>query len=70
MATAATEIVEFSPSSLQRQDEDATRWVEAGLEGCSDVGLGGLEEGVPAALGLSPKRVFKVSLRDVWLQSI
>lgn len=28
MATAATEIVEFSPSSLQRQDEDATRWVE------------------------------------------
>ena len=28
--TAAAEAVEFSPTSLQRQDEDATRWVEAG----------------------------------------
>lgn len=26
--TAAAEAVEFSPTSLQRQDEDATRWVE------------------------------------------
>ena len=28
MAAAASETIEFSPTSMQRQDEDATRWVE------------------------------------------